>query len=309
MFRARQSAIATHFDNCVQSRKFLLHFIHTNRNELYGKISDLQIFIIQLHCITNKQTKYVHSYLFEPYIRHADLFRPHWKFFSSKKRFISRAEQFPISVQLRVCMTLSFLWTHSWTCIYIILSLYVSRNAHPILYIFVYFVTIWYYQVFTLESATYNSFWVGKKCANNFDTAICNARDRKPSGFLMATKRKIKYFKCEVGTTIETTTVTKNTSKQTHRMEESIVCREIERYRQHWLAKSLFSTLLLFSLFFIGDCCCYTKTKRMLQSIHKHDDGTIHKFCCYLRFYVMHSSVCTLVGVLTTWMRDKRDLQ
>lgn len=156
MFWKHRSTL-THFDNCVQSRIFYILFTQIVTNCICV-ISDLQIFILKYHVAL--QTKLRNICTFDPYsrFRHNSTpsFRLHWK---CCKRFISRAETISHFCALRVCMTLSFLWTHSWTCIYII-SMRVEM-AHPILY----FVTIWYNQVFTFIRATYNSFWgEWKKC-------------------------------------------------------------------------------------------------------------------------------------------------
>lgn len=98
------------------------------------------------------------------------------------------------------------------------------------------------------------------------------------------------------------------TIEQTQRMKESSVWKGIERYRQLRLAKSLFSTLLLFSLFFWSWwLLLHSSLKRMLQSIRTMTALFTNSVAIY--GFVMHSSVfahigCLFVCVSTTWMRD-----
>lgn len=107
-------------------------------------------------------------------------------------------------------------------------------------------------------------------------------------------ENKTKYFECEVGTTQpKTTTVTKQPIEQMQRMEESRgIRREPEWYRQHWLAKSLFSTLLLFSPFFSLHWWLlllqHTMVKWMLQPIHMMTALSTNSVAIY--DFVMHSS-------------------
>lgn len=87
------------------------------------------------------------------------------------------------------------------------------------------------------------------------------------------------------------------TIEQTQRMKESSVWKGIERYRQLRLAKSLFSTLLLFSLFFWSWwLLLHSSLKRMLQSIRTMTALFTNSVAIY--GFVMHSSVFAHIGCL-----------
>lgn len=138
----KTSFALTHFDNCVQSRMpFATFYSHTekNRNELCMVISDLQNFIILLQCI--RAMPFSTQFHFWPTL----------KILRFDEDSVREQNNFPF-----LCSCVSA-WhyhfcertvEHAFSCIYDC----ESKCSSDSLRIFVYFVTIWYYQVFTLKA-------------------------------------------------------------------------------------------------------------------------------------------------------------
>lgn len=332
----------------------LPHLFGSNRNELYGwwqrKSVTCRFSIWNFHSIfiafTNTQRTCDRIYTSTLFRQFNTKLPAALKILCWKFRFIARVEQFP-------CVHSVFAW-HYHFCVNAQLNMHFMLlhecwiRPHPSRryvcasskYIHIYFVTIWYNQVFTYYVSTeYNSFWVEnerKKVQITLTLPYASARDlwyRCRMGFFGWQRNKTaKILKLWSRDHTTNNQNTNNKTTQLRRMEENIK-ETVKRYQQqrHWLEpQSLFSRFCCFSatsysvsvdcycfasflcVCDVGDCCCDEEDAHNSAQYICDECTQLREFYCYFWFCYAFQSVCTLAGrvltvsMLSTWMRDKR---